>query len=80
MVTGEVDIDIRLATTPPITQVGLLDCQISLLLIYLSEKVFMAIREVEICLLSHTFLPITAVGNTFPRQGRLKKIFLGLGE
>ena len=80
MVIGEVDIGHRLATLHPITQMGLVDFRVTLLLLFLFTKLFMLIREVYIGCRSDTFLPITVVENTVPHRGPLKMLFLGAGE
>ena len=46
MVVGEVVIGLRPATLPPITQVGLVDFRVALLLLVLFTKLFMVMREV----------------------------------
>ena len=79
MVTGEVDIGLLPENPPPITQVGMLDCRVDMLLLTLSTKVFMVMREVEIGLSPDTLLPIHMMENIFPHQGPLKILFVGDG-
>ena len=42
--TGEVDIGLRLATIPPITQVGVVDCLVNHFLLVILKKMSMLMR------------------------------------
>ena len=79
MVMGEVYIGIVPPTLPTITQVGMVDFQVALLLLVLFMKVLMVMREVGIGLIPATLIPITVMENTVPHIGTLKIIYLGGG-
>ena len=67
-------------TIPPITQVCVIDFWVGMLLIIPFTKVFMGMIEVDIGVITSTFLPIDVVENTVHHQGPLKMLFLGVGE
>ena len=68
MVMGEVDICLIPSTILPITQVGILDFRVALLLLVLFTKVFMVVRDVEVGIRPSTLLNINAVDNIVPTR------------
>ena len=73
-------IGIRTTTLPPITQMGMVDCWVAMLLIFLFTEVVMVMRELDIGLIPENFLPITVLENNIPHQGPLNMISIGVGE
>ena len=59
---------------------GVVDCQVNMLLLVLFTKVLMVLIEVYTGLRPSTFLPITMTDNTVPHRSPLNMLFLGLGE
>ena len=59
MLTGEVDIGLRLGILTPITQLGVVECRVSHFLLVLLTKIFMVMREMDISLRTATLPPIT---------------------
>ena len=76
-VTGEAGIGLRPDTIPPITQLGMLECWVALLILVLFTKVFMVMKEVEIGIIPDTLIPITMADNRGPHRGTLNMIYLG---
>ena len=68
MVMGEVDICLIPSTILPITQVGILDFRVALLLLVLFTKVSMVVRDVEVGIRPSTLLIINAVDNIVPTR------------
>ena len=63
-----------------VTMLGVVDCQVNMLLLVLFTKVLMVLIEVYTGLRPSTFLPITMTDNTVPHRSPLNMLFLGLGE
>ena len=61
MVMVEVYKSLRPCTLPPLTQVGVVDFRIALLLLVVFTKAFMVMREVDICLIPATTVTTTVV-------------------
>ena len=59
---GEVDIQLRPATLPHITQVGVLDCRLSMFLLFLLKNVLIVVRDMDTCIRPATIPPITHAG------------------
>ena len=81
MLVGEVDIGLRPATIPPITQVGVVYSRFYRFILVLLMKLSMLIIEVDICIIPVTFIPITQVGISYGRVAMfihvlLKRLFM----